>query len=99
MRLPFRHTGRLAVTHGNRMEPPVPQKGEVADWPSAPPVASENPDHDNDCDNRAREDDEELKDLRNVHNYVDIDSNAPKKGEREVLDAPMELPLQSLNGF
>jgi len=71
----------------------VLQKGEVDNWPSAPPVASENPNHENDRDNRAREDDKELKDLRNVHDYADSDSNASKKGEREMLEAPIELPL------
>ena len=73
------------------------QAPEIRDAPqsSAPPVAPKNPDDDDDREDYAREEHEVLKNLRNVHNYGDIDTSVPEKGEPELL-LPIDGVLKAL---
>ena len=57
---------------------------------SAPPVAAENRDDDDDCDEYAGEDNEELKDLRGVHNCHKRSSKRERK-RRGVLMEDLDL--------
>ena len=87
--------GPIGAQHA--MTPSLNQlaKSEMRPISSAPPVAPKNPDDDHDREDYAREEHEVLKNLRNVHNYGDIDTSAPEKGEPELL-LPIDGVLKAL---
>src|SRR5207247_10885954 len=82
--------------NANRKERQMQEKGKAPGTQSTPPIAAKNPNDDNQCDDGAGEEDEYLKDWRNVH---DSERNSRRKSKRQGFRDENKLGLSVEDAF